>query len=239
MELTRSLSLLGFGPDGWGSSLLAGTALTLAASFCGLLLSVFLGAFGASAKITGGPTARAIAEAYTTILRGVPELLVIFLLYFGSSSVLSGVAGLFQHQGFIALPGFVAGVLAIGVVEGAAMVEVFRGAFLAVKPGEIEAAKACGMNKLLRFRRIVAPLTMRHALPGIGNVWIALLKGSSLLSATGVAELMRRTEVAAGSTRLPFNFYLCAAAIYLTITVSSGLLFHVAERHYSRGIVRA
>jgi len=161
------------------------------------------------------------------------------LLYFGSSSVLSSVAGLFKYQGFIALPGFAAGVLAIGVVEGAVMVEVFRGAFLPVKPGEIEAAKACGMNRLLRFRRIVAPLTMRHAVPGIGNVWIGLLKGSSLLSATGVAELMRQTDVAAGSTRLPFNFYLCAAAIYIAITVSSGLLFHAAERYYSRGIARA
>jgi octopine/nopaline transport system permease protein len=166
-------------------------------------------------------------------------LLVIFLLYFGSSSVLSSIAGFFEYQGFVALPGFAAGVLAIGVVEGAQMVEVFRGAFLAVKPGEIEAAKACGMNKLLRFRRIVAPLTMRHALPGIGNVWVGLLKGSSLLSATGVAELMRQTQVAAGSTRLPFDFYLCAAAIYIAITVLSGLLVQAAERYYSRGIVRA
>lgn len=239
VELTDSLSLFGFGPGGWGSILLAGTATTLAAALCGLVLAALLGALGANAKLMGGRTARAVAEGYTTVLRGVPELLVIFLLYFGSSSVLGAVAGLFNYDGFLALPGFAAGVLAIAVVEGAQMVEVFRGAFLAVKPGEIEAAKAWGMNKMLRFRRIVAPLTLRHALPGVGNVWIGLLKGSSLLSATGVAELMRQTEVAAGSTRLPFNFYLGAAAIYIAITVTSGLLFQAAERHFSRGVVRA
>jgi len=238
LDLARTFELVGFGPDGWGAILLAGTATTLAAAFCGLLLSFVLGALGASAKVAGGPAARAAAETYTTILRGVPELLVIFLFYFGSSSVLGAIAALFQYQGFIALPGFLAGVLAIGVVEGAVMVEVLRGAFLAVKPGEIEAAKACGMNTFLRFRRIIAPLTLRHALPGIGNVWIGLLKGSSLLSATGVAELMRQTQVAAGSTRLPFDFYVAAGAIYIVITVSSGVVFQLAERHYSRGVAR-
>lgn len=233
-----SFSIFGFGPDGWGSILLTGTAITLAAAFCGLLLSLLLGALGASAKIAGSRFSRAVAEVYTTVLRGVPELLVIFLLYFGSSSVLGSIAAWFNYQSFIAIPGFAAGAIAIGIVEGAQMVEVFRGAFLAVKPGELEAAKACGMNELLRFRRIIIPLTMRHALPGIGNVWVGLLKGSALLSATGVAELMQQTQVAAGSTGLPFNFYLCAAAIYIAITVSSGLLVQGAERYYSRGIVR-
>jgi octopine/nopaline transport system permease protein len=240
-ELTElgPLSLFGFGPDGWGAILLAGAAISLAAAGSGLLLAAFIGALGARAKLTGGRYAGILAEAYTTALRGVPDLLVIYLLYFGSSSVLASVAGFFDRQGFIALPGFAAGVLAIGVIAGAQMTEVLRGAFLAVKPGEIEAAKACGMGMLLRFRRIVVPLTMRHALPGIGNVWLGLLKGSSLLSATGVAELMRQAQVAAGSTRLPFDFYLAAAAIYIALAVSSGLLFQAAERHYSRGIARA
>jgi octopine/nopaline transport system permease protein len=233
------LGLFGFGPDGWGAILLAGAFASLAAAACGLLLSVVIGALGARAKLVGGRSAGMIAEAYTTALRGVPDLLVIYLLYFGSSSVLSGIAGFFDQQGFIALPGFAAGVLAIGVVGGAQMTEAFRGAFLAVKPGEIEAAKACGMGTLLRFRRIVVPLTMRHALPGIGNIWLGLLKGSSLLSATGVAELMRQAQVAAGSTRLPFDFYVAAAVVYVALAVSSGVLFQVAERHYSRGIARA
>jgi octopine/nopaline transport system permease protein len=233
------LSLFGFGHNGWGAILLAGAAVSLAAASCGLMLAALIGALGARAKLMGSRSARTIAEAYTTALRGVPELLIIYLLYFGSSSVLTSVAEFVDHQGFLALPGFVAGVLAIGIVAGAQMTEVFRGAFLAVKPGEIEAAKACGMNTFLRFRRIVFPLTMRHALPGIGNVWLGLLKGSSLLSATGIAELMRQAQVGAGSTRLPFDFYLAAAVIYIVLAVSSGLLLQAAERFYSRGVVRA
>jgi len=232
------LGLFGFGPDGWGGILIKGAAVSVAAAASGLLLAAFIGTLGARAKLIGGRYAVIAAEAYTMALRGVPELLIIYLLYFGSSSVLTSFAGFFDYHGFIELPGFVAGVLAIGVVAGAQMTEVLRGAFLAVKSGEIEAAKACGMGTLLRLRRIVVPLTMRHALPGIGNVWIGLLKGSSLLSAAGVAELMRQTQVAAGSTLLPFDFYLVAAAIYITLAVLSGLLIHAAERRYSRGIVR-
>jgi octopine/nopaline transport system permease protein len=232
------LALFGFGPDGWGAVLLAGAAVSISAAISGLALASVIGAIAARAKLFGGPVARAAAQFYTTVLRGVPDLLVIFLLYFGSSSVLSSIGGLLGYQGFIALPGFIAGVFAIGIVAGALMTEVLRGAFLAVKPGEIEAAKACGMSSFLRFRRIIAPLTMRHALPSIGNVWLGLLKGSSLLSATGVAELMRQTQIAAGSTRLPFDFYLAAALIYIALAVSSGLLISAAERRYSRGFVR-
>jgi octopine/nopaline transport system permease protein len=236
--MTSKLELFGLGPEGWGGILLKGAAVSVTAALCGLIIGCVIGAVVAHAKLTRGRVARSFAEAYTTVLRGVPELLVIFLLYFGSSSVLTGAASLFHYQGFVALPGFLAGVLAMGIVAGALMAEVFRGAFLAVRPGEIEAAKACGMNTFLRFRRIVAPLTLRHALPGIGNVWLGLLKGSSLLSATGVAELMRQTQIAAGSTRLPFDFYLAGTAIYILLAVSTGLLFQIAERYFSRGLVR-
>ncbi|WP_085035139.1 ABC transporter permease [Ensifer aridi] len=236
--MTSKLDLFGFGPDGWGAILLAGGAVSVAAAICGLMIACVIGATVANAKLNGGRFARSVAEGYTTVLRGVPELLVIFLIYFGSSSILTSLATLFDYRGFIAFPGFLAGVLAIGVVGGAVMSEVFRGAFLAIGVGAVEAAKACGMNKFLRFRRIVAPLTLRHALPGMGNVWLSLLKGSSLLSATGVAELMRQTQVAAGSTRLPFDFYLAAAGIYIVLAVTTGMIFQAAERYFSRGIAR-
>ena len=157
-----------------------------------------IGALAAWAKLSGGFALRTAADAYTTVLRGVPDLLVIYLFYFGSSSLLTSMAALFGRGGFFALPGFVAGSMAIGVISGAQSTEVFRGAFLAVRPGEIEAARACGMGRSLRFRRIVAPLTLRHALPGMGNIWLGLLKESSLLSATGVAELMRQAQVGVG-----------------------------------------
>jgi octopine/nopaline transport system permease protein len=233
------LAVIGFGPQGWGTTLLAGAIITLAAALCGLAIGVVIGAFGAWAKLSGGRMLRGLADAYTTVLRGVPDLLVIYLLYFGSSSVLTSVAGFFGQKGFVELPGFVAGAIAIGAISGAQSTEVFRGAFQAVRPGEIEAARACGMHLFLRFRRIVAPLTLRHALPGMGNVWLGLLKESSLLSATGVAELMRQAQVAAGSTRLPFDFYIAAAILYIVLAMGSGLLVQAAERYYSSGVRRA
>ena len=232
-------SLVGFSASGWGAILLSGVAVTLAACLSGLVLGLLIGTCGAWAKISGGRITRWLADAYTTVLRGIPDLLVIYLFYFGSSSVLTAIAGYFGKQGFFALPGFLAGTIAIGVIAGALSTEVLRGAFQAVSKGELEAAKAYGMGFFLRFRRIITPLTLRHALPGIGNVWLGLLKESSLLSVTGVAELMRQAQVASGSTRLPFNFFLAAAALYVILASLSGLLVHLSERHYSRGTRRA
>jgi octopine/nopaline transport system permease protein len=232
------LTVVGFGPQGWGAVLLSGVVVTIGAALCGLVLGIVIGALAAWAKLSGGKALRVLADAYTTVLRGVPDLLVIYLLYFGSSSVLTSFAGLFGQHGFVELPGFAAGAIAIGVIAGAQNTEVFRGAFQAVRPGEIEAARACGMSPFLRFRRIIAPLTLRHALPGMGNVWLGLLKESSLLSATGVAELMRQAQVAAGSTRLPFDFYIAAAVLYIVLATASGLIVEAAERHYSRGVRR-
>jgi len=148
-----------------------------------------IGTFGAWAKIAGGRLARSGADLYTTVLRGIPDLLVIYLFYFGGSSLLSSVGRLFGETGFISLPGFAAGAMAIGVVSGAHHTEVFRGAFRAVNRGELEAARAVGMGRALRFRRIIAPLVMRYALPGLGNVWQLVLKESALVSVTGVVEL--------------------------------------------------
>ncbi|MFM0651998.1 ABC transporter permease [Paraburkholderia sediminicola] len=230
--------LMGFGPAGWGALLLSGATLTLAVAMCGLLFGAVLGTFGAWAKIAGGQTVRGLANAYTTILRGVPDLLIIYLIYFGSSSVLTSIGHLYGASGFIGFPGFLAGTIAIGVTSGAQNTEVFRGAFQTVHKGEIEAARACGMSRLLRFRRIIAPLTLRHALPGMGNVWLGALKESSLLSVTGLAELMRQAQVASGSTRLPFDFYLAAAALYFLLCTMSGLVVQSAERRYSRGVRR-
>ncbi|TKI07008.1 ABC transporter permease [Martelella alba] len=232
-------SLVGFGANGWGAILLSGVAVTLAASLSGLVLGLLIGTLGAWAKIAGGRFIRALADTYTTVLRGVPDLLVIYLFYFGSSTVLTAIAGYFGKQGFFALPGFMAGTIAIGVIAGALSTEVLRGAFQVVSQGELDAAKAYGMRFFQRFRRIVTPLTLRHALPGLGNVWLGLLKESSLLSVTGVAELMRQAQVGSGSTRMPFNFFLAAAVLYVVMASLSGLIVHFTERHYARGARRA
>lgn len=232
------LDIISFGPNGWGAALLAGTIMTISIAISGFLIGGVVGIFGAWAKIAGGRTTRAIADGYTTILRGIPDLLVIYLFYFGGSAVLTALGKYFGAQGFIGLPGFLAGSLAIGITSGAHHTEVFRGAFKAVSKGELEAATACGMSRWLKFHRIIAPLTLRHALPGLGNVWQVVLKESALVSVTGVVELLRQAQIGAGSTGLPFNFFIIAGALYLAISTVSGFLLQASERRFSRGVRR-
>jgi octopine/nopaline transport system permease protein len=233
------LELMGFGPQGWGPAMLLGAAMTFAVAGSGFVIGAIIGTGGAWAKLAGGPITRGAADLYTTVLRGIPDLLVIYLFYFGGSTVLSAIGRLFGSSGFIGFPGFAAGAMAIGVVSGAHHTEVFRGAFRAVSAGELEAARAVGMGTWLRFRRIVAPLVLRYALPGLGNVWQLVLKESALVSVTGVVELLRQSQIGAGSTRQPFDFFVAAAALYLVITTLSGWTLRRAERHFSRGMVRA
>jgi octopine/nopaline transport system permease protein len=230
--------LMGFGARGWGASLLAGAAMTLAVATSGFLIGAAIGIAGAFAKIAGGRVVAVIADAYTTVLRGIPDLLIIYLFYFGGSALLTPLGRLFGATGFISLPGFLAGSLAIGIVCGAYHTEVFRGAFRAIGRGEIEAADAMGMPPLLKFRRILAPLALRHAMPGLGNVWQLVLKESALVSVTGVIELLRAAQIAAGSTREPFDFFIAAACLYLVVTSLSGFGLEWAERHLNRGTRR-
>jgi octopine/nopaline transport system permease protein len=232
------LDVISFGPGGWGAALLAGAWMTILIAISGFLIGSIIGTFGAWAKISGGRTIRGIADGYTTVLRGIPDLLVIYLFYFGGSAAVTAIGRFFGSEGFIGFPGFLAGALAVGITSGAQQTEVFRGAFKAVHRGEIEAAIACGMSRALRFRRIIAPLTLRHALPGMGNVWQVVLKESALVSITGVAELLRQAQVGAGSTGMPFNFYVVAGAIYLMISTFSGALLQWSERYFSRGVRR-
>lgn len=233
------LDIASFSFDGWGPVLLTGTGMTLLIAVAGYAIGAFIGTLGAWAKISGGSYARAFAGAYTTVIRGIPDLLVIYLFYFGGSAAVTAIGKWFGAGGFIGFPGFLAGACAIGITSGAQQTEVFRGAFRAVNRGELEAATACGMPRATMFRRVVMPLTMRHALPGLGNVWQVALKESALVSVTGVVELMRQTQIAAGSSGLPFYFYAIAAAIYLGISTISSTLLQGAEQRYSRGVRRA
>jgi octopine/nopaline transport system permease protein len=230
--------LVGFGPNGWGFALLRATGMTLAVAFCGFLAGAVIGSLIAWAKIAGGIVLRGLADGYTTVLRGIPDLLVIYLFYFGGSAVLGKIGGLFGYDGFIGLPAFATGAIAIGVVSGAYQAEVYRGAYQTVGRGEIEAAKSVGMHRWLMFRRILAPQVLRYAIPGLGNVWQLVLKESALISVTGLVELLRQSNIAAGSTRRPFDFFLTAAALYLLITWVSTILFQRAETYSMRGVRR-
>lgn len=233
------MEILSFGDAGWGDEMLRAGLMTLAVSLSSMALGLLLGSLGAAAKLSDFMPAQALAGVYTTVVRGVPELLVIYLLFFGGNQAAMFVASIFGYHGYVELNAFTIGTVAVGVVSGAYSTEVIRGAVLAVSRGEIEAAKAFGMRRTLLFRRIMLPQVARYALPGLGNVWQLTLKDTSLISVTGLVEIMRQAHVAAGSTRQPFTFYVVAALLYLLLTTFSNYGFQRAESWANRGVRRA
>ena len=236
MELARSyIALVGFGEGGWGMLLLRAAGMTLAVSACAFVFGLCCGAIGAWAKLAGVRPLRWLADGYTTVIRGVPDLLVIYLFYFGGSQVLTSIGHAFGGEGFFGLNGFMVGMLAVGLVSGAYQTETLRGGFLAIPPGEIEAARVMGMGRLLMLRRIIAPRTLRFALPGMGNIWQQVLKESTLISVTGLVEIIRQIHIGAGSTHRPFEFYITGLLLYLVLTAISGGVFRLSEAWTLRG----
>jgi octopine/nopaline transport system permease protein len=233
------LELLLFGPNGWGGQLLMGTAMTITVAVSAFALGILIGSLGASAKLSHSLILNGLADVYTTVVRGIPELLVIYLLFFGGNSVVTYLASIFGYDGRVELNAFTVGVVAVGLISGAYSTEVIRGAVRSVPFGQIEAARACGMGRWLILRRVLVPQTMRFALPGLGNVWQLTLKDTALVSVTALAELMRVTHLAAGATRQPFLFYSTAAVLYLALTSLSTVLFNRAEQTANRGVRRA
>lgn len=233
------MGLLGFGPEGWGDEMAFAGVVTIALSLSATALGLVFGTIGAIAKLSSSAPARAVGTGYTTVVRGIPELLIIYLFFFGGSGAIMAVARVFGYHGYIELNAFTIGTLALGIISGAYSTEVLRGAALAVPSGQIEAARACGMSGLLVFRRIMVPQVLRYALPGLGNVWQITLKDTSLISVTGLVEIMRQAHVGAGSTRSPFVFFFAAAVIYLLFTTVSGAGFRRAEGWANKGVRRA
>ena len=233
------LELLSFGPNGWGGQLLMGTAMTVAVAVSAFAFGILVGSLGASAKLSHSLALNVLADVYTTIVRGIPELLVIYLLFFGGSGVATSIAAAFGYDGRVDLNAFTIGVLAVGLISGAYSTEVIRGAVRSVPFGQIEAARACGMSRWLILRRVLVPQTMRFALPGLGNVWQLTLKDTALVSVTSLAELMRVSRLAGSATRDYFLFYGAAAVLYLLLTTISTALFSRAEQAANRGVRRA
>jgi len=197
----------------------AGVTATLAA--IAFAIGLAFGVVGVWAKLSSYRVLRAAGEFYTSVARGVPELLVIYLLFFGGSAATTFVARLFGYQGYVEVSAFATGALALAVISGAYSTEVLRGAVLAVPKGDLEAARAVGMGRWLCLRRILGPKAIRFALPGLGNVWLQTLKETALISVTGVVELMRQAHIASGSTRQPFLFFTVAALLFLAMTLLS------------------
>jgi His/Glu/Gln/Arg/opine family amino acid ABC transporter permease subunit len=207
--------------------------------FC-IPVVVVLGLLGAWAKLSHNRLARTVGGAYTTIVRGVPELVLILLTYYGITLVLQNtLSAMTGEQVIIDINPTIAGTVTLGTIYGAFATEVFRGAYLAVDRGQIEAAKAYGMDRQTAFVRVVLPQMLRFALPGLGNVWMVLIKATSLMSVIQLPELMRMADVAARAVRMPFTFYFAASIIYLSITVVSLWALHRGERWANRGVRRA
>ncbi|MCI0430796.1 MAG: ABC transporter permease subunit [Rhodospirillales bacterium] len=226
--------------QGYGWQMMLGLGVTVQAAIASIALAILLGLLAAAAKLSRWRVLRAVAEAYTISIRGIPEYVLLLLVFFGTSSILQIVAeSLFGYEEYIEVPPFPAGVFAIGFVYGAFTTEVFRGAILAVPKGQIEAAKAVGMSPFLLGRRILMPQVIRYAIPGLGNVWLVLLKATALMSVVNLDELTRKAAISAGYTKEPFTFYMVAAALYLCLTIVSNLGLEALERRASRGVRRA
>ena len=221
---------------GFLPSLLEGSAMTMAVALSSLGVAVLLGLAGALAKLSRSRLAQALAATYTTLIRGVPDLVLMLLIFYGGQLAVNTLAPMLGHEDYIDINPFVAGVLTIGFIFGAYLTESFRGAFLAVPPGQREAGLAYGMSPAQVLWRITLPQMLRHALPGLSNNWLVLIKSTAIVSVIGLSDLMTRGQQAAGTTREPFSFYLAVALIYLLFTSLSELGFGWAQRKLAIGV---
>jgi octopine/nopaline transport system permease protein len=229
------MELLSFGDSGWGDELFLATLMTIAVSITAMLIGFLFALIFTPLKLSKNKFFNLLSNSYTTVIRGVPELLVIYLLFFGGSGGLMYIAQIFGYYDYIEINAFLTGAISIGIISGAYSTEVFRGAIRSIDKGQFEAAKVLGMGKFAKFYKIILPQMLRLAIPNLSNVWQITLKDTSLISVTGLVEIMRQSSVAAGSTRDPLFFYSFAAVLYLFLTYLSMNLINRLEIKYSRG----
>ena len=229
------MGLLAYGDTGWGDELFFATLMTLAVASVAMLIGFILAAIFTSCKLSKIRTLNLIGSFYTTVFRGVPELLVIYLFFFGGSGAIMFVAKIFGYSGYIEINAFLTGAFSIGIISGAYSTEVFRGAIQSIDKGQFEACKVLGLKKKIQFFKVIMPQMLRLAIPNLSNVWQITLKDTSLISVTGLVEIMRQSYIAAGSTRDPLFFYSFAAVLYLLLTYLSMKLINRLEVKYNRG----
>ena len=229
------MELLSFGKTGWGDELLIATMMTIAVSITAMLIGFLFALIFTPLKLSKSKFLNLIGNCYTTVIRGVPELLVIYLFFFGGSGAVMYVASIFGYNEYIEINAFITGSFAIGIISGAYSTEVFRGAIQSIDKGQFEASKVLGLKKPIHFFKVIMPQMLRLAIPNLSNVWQITLKDTSLISVTGLVEIMRQSYIAAGSTRDPLFFYSFAAVLYLLLTYLSMKLINKLEVRYSRG----
>jgi len=236
--LGEALGLLGFGPDGWGDELAAGAWLTIRLALATLPFGLAVGFLAALARNSPRRWLRTPGNAFTTIFRGLPELLTLLLVYFGGQTLFTRIAGLFGGAQ-IEVSAFVAGLVALGLVFSAYASEVFLGALRGISRGQHEAGYALGLRPFTVLRLVVLPQLIRLALPGLANLWLVLLKDTSLVSVIALNDLVRETSVAVHATKEPFLFYLVACLIYLAMSIVSSVGIMRIERWSERGVRRS
>jgi His/Glu/Gln/Arg/opine family amino acid ABC transporter permease subunit len=233
-------SLMAYGDTGYGDEFLRGAFLTIQLSVCSYLVAFLLGLLGAGAKLSGNKILYRIGDLYTTLVRAVPELLLIILIFYAGGSV---IKALLLNIGLVGenfqVNAFAAVVVALGLIYGAYLTDVLRGAIQAIPKGQTEAARAYGMHAPMRFRRIIFPQMIRFAIPGMGNQWLNITKDSALVSVVGAFELVSAAKSAASQTKEYLFFYSVGAACFLMITIVSMIVLQHIERRASRGVRRA
>jgi polar amino acid transport system permease protein len=228
---------LALSPPGWGGVLLYGLLASLQIAIGGFALGLLIGTGGAVGKLYGGPVTQDLLEVYTTIVRAVPELVLILLIYYPGTDLVNAIMAALGY-GSVDINGLVAGIFVIGLVQGAYATEVLRGAIKAIPFGEIEAARAFGMPAALVLRRITLPAMLPHAIPGLSNLWLITTKDTALLAVVGFHELTLATRQAGGATKAYFMFFCAAALLYLLVTLVSNRAISIIERRARRGMPR-
>lgn len=225
--------------QGYGSTILDGAWLTVQLALLSMAVAVALGLLGAAFRLSPVRWLALLGETYATVIRGIPELVLILLIFFGGQDLVNRIAPLLGNEDYIDINPFVAGVGTLGFIYGAYLSETFRGAFMAIPKGQGEAGLAYGMSPLRVFLRILVPQMIRLAIPGITNNWLVLVKATALISLVGLQDMMARAKSAGDATREPFTYILLAAAVYLAITSVSLLVLRYLERRYSVGVKAA
>ena len=225
--------------SGYFASILQGALLTVGVSLAALVVAILLGLLGAVAKLSGRPILVGLATAYTTLVRGVPELVLMLLIFYGGTIGLNHLLEAMGSKSSVDINPFLAGMLTIGFIYGAYMTETFRGAILSIPKGQMEAAWAFGMGPVRTFLRITAPQMVRYALPGFTNNWLVLIKATALVSLIGLQEMTYLAKQASAATREPFTFFLFAAALFLIYTSVSLWALRWLDRRFSMGVKRA
>ena len=236
--MQETLTLLSFGPDGWGDQIASGVLITISLAVCTLPFGLVLGFFLALAKQSNERSIRMAAEIYTTIFRGLPELLTLFLVYYGLQIGIRQLLLALGYDSAIEINSFVAGMIALGVVFSAFSSEVFVSAFKAIPAGQYEGGHALGLSKFQTMWKIVLPQLVRIALPGLGNLWMILLKETALVSVIGLPDILRQANIAARVSKEAFLFFGIACLLFLLLAVLSSIVIGAIERRVEQSEAR-